>query len=61
MGLVGKLIHEATSSLKEGEPSSSSKTIKLLINKIGLLLSNLSLDKTRGYKFSKGRRTQFCV
>ena len=33
MGLVGKLIHEATSSLKEGEPSSSSKTIKLLISK----------------------------
>jgi len=29
MGLVGKLIHEATSSLKEGEPSSASKEGKI--------------------------------
>jgi hypothetical protein len=29
MGLVGKLIHEATSSLQEGEPSSASKAGKI--------------------------------
>jgi hypothetical protein len=28
-GLVGKIRHEATSSLNEGEPSSASKTVKI--------------------------------
>jgi hypothetical protein len=52
MRLVGKLIHEATSSLKEGEPSSASKegkiahqqTVDCYCLDFELLLSDLSLD-----------------
>jgi hypothetical protein len=52
MGLVGKLIHEATSFMKEGEPSSASKAGKIAHQQtldcycldIELLLSHLSLD-----------------
>ena len=37
--------YEATSSLKEGEPSSSSKTVKITHQQtFGLLLSDLYLD-----------------
>ena len=45
VSLVGKLRHEATSSLKEGEPSFASKTVKIAHQQtFGVLLSELSLD-----------------
>jgi len=52
MGLVGKLRHEDTSSLKEIEPSSACKTDKIAHQltldcyclDIELLLSHISLD-----------------
>jgi len=41
ISLRGNLRHEATSSLKKGEPSSASKTVKIAHQqKCGLLLSN---------------------
>ena len=90
MGLVGKLVHEDTSSLKEGEPSFASKadkiaqqqtldcycqtvTVLLLNCYYPTLLRFLTISRvielhlkrdgsrwkarTRGYKFSGGRRT----
>jgi hypothetical protein len=94
MGLVGKLVHEDTSFLKEGEHSSASKRSKiahqqtldcysrtvtvLILNcysptllrflTISIVIElHLKRDgsrwkaSTRGYRFSEGRRSQFCL
>ena len=41
ISIVGKLRHEATSSMNKGEPSSASKMVKIAHQQtLGLLLSN---------------------